>query len=374
MFLKNQAIRSKYPLRLTAVLSAALLITVTTAETAESKYSRRKRVEEAARVKDYPKTSWSNAVIVTSKNNLYQVRTNTSKATASYIAKLMEYVSKNFRNVFNYYEPMPKLKICAYRTMKEYNSVIEKVAPDMKGSSGLFLDRKGKNTIHLPYIMHSESSPTTVLLHEGTHQFITNAFGYRIPEQYLPYFPEDMKVLASVPLWLNEGLATYMEVSYYNGEKLVVGEINKGRLLQLQHEIKDGKFVTIKELLTTPQSKFKSSHYASAWGLVYWLMNDDDDEKFRIKREILKDYLKDCKKGFMTGPDSDFKDKFLQSPDTFQDLWGNHVIANSYKQFLRRTIGLKHSKERWQKWENSWKKWILRLTHNLPNGGLRKRN
>jgi hypothetical protein len=280
----------------------------------------------------------------------------------------MDFAQVNYRKLFGYNGKIPAMQINAYRTTEEYLSVIMTVAPHLSNSNGLFLLYGGVSSIHLPYVATptDKTSPTKTLMHEGTHQFVNIVFDFHIPDNIKKYFGGKQSRLSSVPQWMHEGLATYMETSYYDGNSLVVGEINTGRLKQLQYEMRTGRHVTIRKLLNSTEREFDTSHYATAWGLVYWLMNDDDMEKLKIKKNILKTFLMDCRRGFMENPEEDFKKLFIDKKNSvsFATEWNKHIRQGATTSFLRLTIGNGAPLKRWEKWEEKWKQWILSLSAN----------
>ncbi|GEM_PF-7047789 len=355
-----------------ALLLTGALATAPVCANGLSKEERRERALEAARVKDYPLRPWSEAL--TYQNEACRVVTNTDKDTARYIAQLMRFAQKKYRRIFHYDKEIPRIEVRAYRTQEEYVDAMRSLGAlgmQLAHTSGMFVQQDGERTIHVAYTdLHGPTAPTTVLLHEGTHLLVSLCVDFQLPEKDRRLFRGKPRTLSSVPLWLNEGLATFMEVSYYDGEDLVIGEINRSRLLQLQHEMEHDRHVTLQELLQTPQSEFGTSHYASAWGLVYWFLYDKDEEKEDGKRAILVDYFDECRKGFMDAPEWQFRKHFGETGPLFHVAWEKHIREEGYRAFLRLTIGEDPPEERWEGWENTWREYILDLDPNDPRGGL----
>jgi hypothetical protein len=350
--------------RLPLVLMAVFLALVAAAPAA-SKEERRRRVEELARVKRYPPCAWEDAHVYESKS--YVVRTNTSKEVAVYVGQLMDFAQKHYRRVFGYDGPVPRMRIHAYRSDAEYQVVASRAG--LAGSTGFFAREGEASTIHLAYTdTLGERQPTVTLLHEGAHQFVSVALDFPIPQSQRQYFANGLTTLPSVPLWLNEGMATYMEMSYYDGEKLVVGEVNRNRLRQLQWELRDGRHIPLAQLLCVESpDRFGSSHYAAAWGLTYWFLEDADPRRKRAKRRILGTFIDACRRGFMADPEADLM-ALIRRPGTFQEKWTDHVARRGYETFIDMTIGRDGSIG---KWEEVWKEWILALDPDQPYGGLR---
>ncbi|MBN1256363.1 MAG: hypothetical protein JXA52_01520, partial [Planctomycetes bacterium] len=150
------------------------------------------------------------------------------------------------------------------------------------------------------------------------------------------------------------------------GETLVIGEINKDRLLDLQTRIRTGSYVPLEALFETDSPfAFGPAHYSTAWGVFYWFRHDDDREIQRKKRAILVEYMLACRNGFFENPGANFR-KFMKGK---ADLtWQEHVRQRSREVFIELTIGKDGDLG---KWEEVWKKWILKLDPEDPRGGLR---
>jgi hypothetical protein len=370
----------RFSLCILAFVGGALIATLAPAQERSrpeaSKENQRQRAQELAAVKSYPLRKWEDAYRF--ENKQYIVLTDTSQETADYIGLLMSFAQDSYRGIFNYQEPIDVMHINAYRNWQEYESALLAVnipRAILERTRGMFVTHQGASTIFLPYLGTNTGTrygkgesiqPTTVLLHEGTHQFIAAAIDFHIPDSVRAYIVGGPRTLSSVPLWLNEGLATYMECSYYDGEKLVVGEINQGRLRELQYEIRQKQSVSLKDLFRTQQDKFTDKHYAAAWGIVYWFLNDRDPKRRQYKREIFDEYLQNCRKGFMNAPDTEFAEKFLRGKMDFK----KYVQEESYSTFLKLTLGERPTDDQWGKWETTWQTWILALDPKDPYGGL----
>jgi hypothetical protein len=330
---------------------------------------RRERAEKAATVTEYPPCSWDNAHTYESKN--YIVKTNTSKKTASYIGQLMDYAQKKYRDIFGYKDKIKKLDIHAFRSLEGYMTIGNGLA----NSAGVFSWQGTESIIKLPYVnTWGKRNPTKVLLHEGTHQFVHEAIDFKLPEKYREKFHNTV-YMNNVPRWLNEGMATYIEVSYYDGKRLVVGEINKNRLRHLQSLIKEKSCIPLRELFKPRSAQEFISHdcYAPSWGLVYWFLHDKSKSKQKKKRNMLKSYIGWCKKGFMDNPEEDFGKLFIEDTakmNNFWDYWKKHTQEEGFKKFIEVTVG---DESKIEAWEKSWHKYILSLNPNDNWGGLRRK-
>jgi hypothetical protein len=329
----------------------------------DEKEERRKRVERAARVGDYPPRPWGEAF--TYEAEAYTVRSNTSEEVASYIGQLMDFAQKNYREVFGYEEPIPQLGVFAYRTYEEY----VRIGSAPPGSSGFYRHQGDTSTIHVAYIDRwGKTKPTEILLHEGTHQFVHMAVSFPVPEAYRGRFRNTTR-LDTVPLWLNEGMATYMEVSYYDGEDLVVGEINRDRLMYLRSLLRDDEHPSMPELFACDSPEvFNLPHYAASWGYVYWFLHDKSRKVQRQKRQVLKAYIEACKRGFMENPEKDFGRLFMQGDGPFWPRWQKHIRTRALEAFVELTV---KKADNFPKWEAQWKEWILDLNPSDSYGGLR---
>jgi hypothetical protein len=353
-------------------VAAVLLVGCSTIDAARgaSKEERRRRVEDAATVREYPPVPWRRAHQFKSKH--YLITTNTPKEVSSYVGQLMDYVQKKYRSIFNYDGEVTPLPVYVYRTSEEFFRIGD--GPQHPDSGG-FYRAGGESAIHIRYDEKylGTMMPTRVLLHEGTHQFVDLAFFFEIPQKYRDRFSDNVTRLPSIPLWLNEGLATFMEVSYYDGEDLVIGEVNRSRLIHLQRLLRAGAGIPFEELFAVESPKnFGLDHYATAWGITYWFLVDQHPAARKRKRKILRRYVEKCSTAFLENPGKEFGPRFLEgtgkSPFAFTDNWNRYIHEEGAEVLRAMTVG---KGKPFDRWEAAWKEWILKLDPDEPDGGLK---
>jgi hypothetical protein len=108
--------------------------------------------------------------------------------------------------------------------------------------------------------IHFRRKPDTMLLlHEIAHHFIFHRWG-------------------EVPIWFNEGLATYLAWSAMDGDHIVVGEVPVLYFRNLRTLARQGGLMPMAEFLSCPSARFYDSarsagNYAQAWGLIFYLLH-----------------------------------------------------------------------------------------------------
>ena len=108
----------------------------------------------------------------------------------------------------------------------------------------------------------------TVLFHEGTHQIHDAVIWIRRAQ-----------------IWFTEGLACIFETLAFDKKGRLQPAFNTFRLKRVQKSIRKDEPMALKELLSTPQSKFAAPHYAYAYLFVYYLLNTT-----KKNNKIFRDY------------------------------------------------------------------------------------
>jgi hypothetical protein len=285
----------------------------------------------------------------------------------------MEITANRYRDVFGCrYESIPRLTVHIYATRPQFHREVQALVGQElpMGTGGLFLP-EGPGAIHVPYAYAPDGShPSRVLFHEGTHQFVHTVINMRVPTALRGRIPAEVDRLVSVPIWLNEGLATYMETARYDGDGLEIGRVNPNRLTQLQQMLRRNVQPSVREVLERRYGQpFASEHYAVAWGLVYTLRHDWRKDAEALGRRNLIQYISACRNGFFHSPTRDFAKEYLAEgrlPGDFVLQWHARLGEKSREAFEQYVVPSNLTLEAW---EAAWRERILKLDPRKPYGG-----
>lgn len=189
--------------------------------------------------------------------------------------------------------PRRPLESFIFRTRTEWKAKTQQMLPDQYGTFE-HLGRGGfttRGTAVLYYIDSAGRSRDTLSIaaHEGWHQYAQASF--RNP----------------LPVWLEEGMATYMETFRLgeDGKTRFMPNYNRERRNALRDAQYRDRLIDLDELLTNSpqellQKKGKESlliYYAQVWALARFLADGEDG----VYRESLGEVLKDAARGRLTG-------------------------------------------------------------------------
>lgn len=146
-----------------------------------------------------------------------------------------------------------------------------------------------------------------VLYHEAFHAYLAN----------FVYPPDE----ASVPRWLNEGLAQIFETAFVEGGELRVGHADKARLTQAQAALARGDLVSLRELLRSGPNQFVVQHaseqrtsdryYLTSWAVAFYLTFD----RRLLGTRAMDDYVRSLHRG--ADPVAAFRQLVGQGPAPF---------------------------------------------------------
>jgi hypothetical protein len=357
---KQMALRSKVQRQLffRLVLGVALMVILAACGIMQEK--------GPGQVRRWPSRPWSDAFVYRTPH--YAVRTNTSSDVSMYIGELMEKAAAGYCAVLGCeYTSLPALNIHAYATRKEYETVVRRLGLPSDITTGLY-SPVPPAAIHLPYIRDLKVHPSVTLLHEGVHQFVDQVIRFRVPAAARGLLPQVRHALLSLPLWLNEGLATYMEGAVVREGRLEIGRINQKRLVHLQKLIRKGKCPPLRKVLARPYGEaFMAEDYAVAWGIVYALRHSQGqpDNRKRLTR-----YVEACRQAFYTDPAAEFMKEFLpdmRPVEGFEHLWAEHIARRSLEVVEEVIV---EEVSTLDAWERDWTARILELNAGEPYGGF----
>ena len=146
------------------------------------------------------------------------------------------------------------LQVVIFPERTEYLEYAKAItSSDMSGTSGFYTSATNEA---VTYLHESESETLEVARHEATHVIIR-------------------AMLGDPPPWLNEGLAEYFSMLKVTGTFHQVG-IQPQRLQEARLALANGYPASLSAFVSMRRQQWSneriSTHYAIAWGLVYFLM------------------------------------------------------------------------------------------------------
>lgn len=274
----------------------------------------------------------------------YRVRTDAGKLAAQEVDRFMERAAALWTPLFGVPDPAAlPLEVRLHRNRADLVKVLSSQKLNAK-ATGLYLPTPTP-AIHVACRGDEPGHPYRTLLHEGTHQFIHLGAGYRESGRPTAATPR-----LSLPLWLNEGLASYYEAAFVTPDLLQPGRPDTDRLRELQAALYAGKVPSLGEILTRRYGEpFSSLDYAVAWGLVYVLMQESPPPWAAGGRDWLKALIDEGRRGWPGA-------RLAAQPASGYDPWWGLVTSVTQASFERfvdeRGLTV-------PEWETAWRKWLL---------------
>ncbi|MFH0889470.1 MAG: FHA domain-containing protein [Planctomycetota bacterium] len=253
---------------------------------------------------DKEKLPWDEARVKETDN--YIIKTNISQTALDDLCYLMECLYFDMKKTFRHSGDLgKKLNVYVFKNGKEYYA-----NGGPRGSLGVYMSRgEGKQimTFYQPVGGVTGITTTSVLLHEGTHQFV--------------------RIVCNdeVPIWINEGLATYYESSKFEGISLKTNILNRERLENIRPLIVEKKVAPLTDFINIRQSAFTVNDYAHAWSLVYFFMNYNNSQ---YADELETYFAKIKTEGFKNDAQHQqlFEDTFKVKLEVLEKQWGDYVL------------------------------------------------
>ncbi|MHC4764629.1 MAG: DUF1570 domain-containing protein [Planctomycetota bacterium] len=264
-------------------------------------------------------------IVITPHYNVY-----TTVSRRSVLGRLPLFLERGLVHYTTALGPLPvpssRMETYLFDSRNEWEAKTRQMLPDQAGTF-LTLGRGGfttRGTSVLYYIGRSDT--LAIAAHEGWHQYSQRALGNQIP------------------LWLEEGIATYMEgyLSYPDGVPRFRPWANLERYHTLRRAARADRLIPLSELLRrTPQSFLADSktrllvYYAQVWALVHFLAEGEDGRY----REALRRVLIDAAQGKLVERAGTAGDRRLGSGvlTTYFDS-DLETFEDRYLQFVRRIV------------------------------------
>jgi hypothetical protein len=232
---------------------------------------KRRSPEQIAR-EDGKHADWEHAYEI--KGDNYTIKTTLGIELAETMSLAMEQMNRFYRSVFHVKERggnTARVVVSVYKDRAEFEQNEGDKAKEVLGFFQPIANRVCAYDTRSDGYAASELWST--LFHEASHQF-THLISADL-----------------IPAWLNEGTA-----SYFEGARLLANgsvETNlvpEGRLIDLKASLDEGS-PTLKEVVSYFEpGSYPGEYYAFGWGLVYFLLNFEDEKCERVYAPIYRAY------------------------------------------------------------------------------------
>lgn len=248
---------------------------------------------EAARERAKAQGGWA----VATSSKYYDVFSNGPAKEVESLARLMDVMCEEYKRIFHFDRELTRpFPVHLYANQREFMRRTGK-GPGVGG----FYDGRKIVGFHGKL---GNLSTSSVLFHEGTHQFQGLVLG---------------RNMWQAKIWLIEGLAVYFEACKVQGRRLRV-EIPTARLAAVRRAIRSGTYVPLATLIRMEQAQFGALHYAHAWSLIHFLVNGAGGGKKRFV-----EYWEKTKEGGRDGV-ALFEEIFNRPLAEIEAAWKDYVL------------------------------------------------
>ncbi len=278
---------------------------------------------------DKKHSSWSNPWEI--KGDCYTIRTDMPRALGEQMSVAMEQMNAFYRKVFHVKEhgggDTARVVISVYKSRAEFDANENKPDADV---AGFFVP--GANRV-ATYDPREDGRPLSelwsTLFHESSHQF-THLISADL-----------------IPAWLNEGTASYFEgARLLPNASVETNLVPEERLAWLPELFKKNE-PTLEDVVRYYEpGSYEADYYPMGWGLVYFLLNYENEKSQRIYEPLYRDYMAAYKSGGkhdVLGRFVDFfvtkaKDPAVKSFADFEARWKKWILAQHELYFGAPTV------------------------------------
>lgn len=207
----------------------------------------------------------------------YTIYTDARPEDLTKISKHMDALFENYEGRFQGFQnnrtDNQKMPLYIFRTKKAYTDFFERLGFSGANTGGMFFVMPQAQGLAIFLEGRGLQEVTSVLQHEGFHQF---AFSYIGPE---------------LPTWVNEGIAQYFEDGILINDKFYLGMANAHRVQSVKAAIESNRAIDFNRLLSLSNQEWiqavvsgapqASLQYDQSWSIVYFLITAENG-KYRV--------------------------------------------------------------------------------------------
>ena len=196
----------------------------------------------------------------------YQVFTDSSEIRSLEISQKTEAALDLFNTLFHFdSKALPgKLKVRVFAKKDDYNLYLQRLISETRSD--------------FVFVSYSDPSRNELVGFEREEDFDASLIHYGFIQYLNAYIP-------AAPLWLEEGMAAYLESSIFNPDtNSYIWQPNLIWLDSLKNIFSNPEF-SLSDLLRIDMAAAQNSidtFYPAAWGLIHFLMNSEDKRHNRI--------------------------------------------------------------------------------------------
>lgn len=278
---------------------------------------------------DKKHASWSNPWEI--KGDCYTIRTDMPRELALQMSVAMEQMNAFYRKVFHVKEhgggDTARVVISVYKSRAEFDANENKPDADV---AGFFVPGANRVATYDPREDgRALSELWSTLFHESSHQF-THLISADL-----------------IPAWLNEGTASYFEgARLLPNASVETNLVPEERLAWLPELFKKNE-PTLEDVVRYYEpGSYEADYYPMGWGLVYFLLNYENDKSQRIYEPLYRDYMAAYKSGgkhdvlgrFVEHFVTKAKDPAVKSFADFEARWKKWILAQHELYFGAPTV------------------------------------
>ena len=299
----------------------------------------------------YQGTDWQDAVFVEQGN--YRITTNTAKEVGVRAGLFMNRALDVYRQITgDDLAALPVMQVNVYATRRAYEREVKKQNLSQKVTTGYY-SPEPPAAMHVPWVEIKGEHPLLTLAHEGFHQF---AHQKALSNKQLNPNDDPVRFPVFLPLWLNEGLAMFVEGAIVTEDQFDAGRINPFRLYHLQKLIKEGRCPDLSGLLARRYGEpFTQADYSASWGVVFALYHGLAVSGEWSHGNMLPSFLDQLVQIL------ELEQTVDMSGDEWVDILGRSSSREGSVLFTGQPL---------LSWEAAWKLAMLNLQVDVPSGGL----